>query len=440
MTHQLPPHAPLAARKRIVLFTYGSLGDLHPFLAIARGLRARGHDAAIASHPAYRQRVERLGVDFCPVRPDLPDPTVDPEVMARVMDPRLGADAVFRRGVLPRLREAYDDTLAAAEGADLLVSHTLTMTVPLVAEVAGTPWASAVLQPLAFFSAHDFPVLAPAPYLAPLRRLGPAVNRRLLAAIRRTLDRWVRPWHRLRADLGLPPAAANPILEGQHSPRLVLALFSRHFAPPQADWPPQTVQTGFPFLDRAGDAPLPPELPAFLDAGPPPLVFTLGSAAVMAAGGFYAAGAEAARRRRRRAVLVVGDDRRNRADLGVLPADVLAVPYAPYADLFPRAAAVVHQGGIGTTAEALRAGRPMLVMPYGHDQPDNADRIARLGLGRPLPRRAFTPARAAAELDRLLADPGYAQRAAAIGRQIRAEDGVAAACDALAALVAGTPR
>lgn len=432
-----PSSAPPTAPKRVLLCTYGSLGDLHPFLAIALGLRARGHDAVIASHPSYRERVERLGLGFRPVRPDLPDPERDPAAMARVMDPRVGAEEVFRHGVLPSLRAAYDDTLAAASGVDLLVSHTLTMTVPLVAATTGIPWASVILQPLTFFSAHDFPVLAPAPYLAKLRRLGPPANRALVAGMRRTLNRWLTPWRQLRADLGLPPTDANPILDGQHAPALVLALFSRHFALPQPDWPPQTVQTGFPFLDpdQDGDTPLPPELAAFLDAGPPPLVFTLGSAAVMAAGDFYAASAATAARLVRRAVLVVGDDPRNLADLRALPPDILAVPYAPYAALFPRAAAIVHQGGIGTTAEALRAGRPMLVMPYGHDQPDNADRVARLGVGRAIPRRSYTPSRAATELDRLLNAPSVERRAAALGDLIRAEDGADAAAAALERLL-----
>jgi UDP:flavonoid glycosyltransferase YjiC (YdhE family) len=209
---------------------------------------------------------------------------------------------------------------------------------------------------------------------------------------------------------------------------LVFALFSSLFAAKQRDWPPQTVVTGFCFLDQGG-AGVPSELASFLDAGPPPILFTLGSAAVFDAGAFYRESAEAAASLGRRAVLLVGGDPRNRP--APLPEGVVAVDYAPYAAIFPRAAAIVHQGGVGTTAEAMRAGKPMLVMPYAHDQFDNAVRVRRLGFARTIDRRRYTATRAAAELARLLDDPRITCRATAIGDQIRREDGVGAACDAL---------
>jgi UDP:flavonoid glycosyltransferase YjiC (YdhE family) len=177
---------------------------------------------------------------------------------------------------------------------------------------------------------------------------------------------------------------------------------------------------------------LPPK-PRFLDAGPPPLVFTLGSSAVVDAGPFYDHSVAAARLLGRRAVLLVGNDPRNQP--AALPDGIVAFAYAPYSDLFPRAAAVVHQGGIGTTAQAMRSGRPMLVMPYAHDQPDNAERVKRLGIARTIGRHRYTPARAAAELRHLLDNPLYRQRAAAVGEQVRQEDGVRAACDALEGLL-----
>src|SRR5262245_27952102 len=148
---------------------------------------------------------------------------------------------------------------------------------------------------------------------------------------------------------------------GQHSPALVLALFSKLLADKQPDWPPQTVITGFPFYDRDGEGGMSPELSNFLDTGPPPVVFTLDSSAVVDAGPFYEHSVAAAKLLGRRAVLLVGKDPRNRP--AALPAGIVAFAYAPYSELCPRAAAVVHEGGIGTTAQAMRSGRPMLVMP-----------------------------------------------------------------------------
>jgi UDP:flavonoid glycosyltransferase YjiC (YdhE family) len=183
-------------------------------------------------------------------------------------------------------------------------------------------------------------------------------------------------------------------------------------AEPQRDWPAHAHATGFPFFEQADG--LAPELERFLDAGDPPIVFTLGSAAVGTAGDFFRHSAEVAVSLGRRAVLLVGRDPRNRlADR--LPRGVIAVPYAPHAAVFPRASVVVHQGGIGTTGEAMRAGRPMLVVPYGHDQPDHAARLTRLGLARRVPRARYDAATAAREIRLLLEDASYAARAAETG-------------------------
>jgi len=114
-----------------------------------------------------------------------------------------------------------------------------------------------------------------------------------------------------------------------------------------------------------------------LAAGPAPVVFTLGSAAVLAAGRFYEFSAKAAIKLGVRAVLLIGTDPRNRLKQE-LPKTICVAEYAPYSALFNRSAMVVHQGGVGTTAQCLRAGKPMLIMPYSHDQPDNARRMRRL--------------------------------------------------------------
>jgi UDP:flavonoid glycosyltransferase YjiC (YdhE family) len=335
--------------------------------------------------------------------------------------------------LMPALRDSYADTLAAAAGADLLVSHPLTYATRLVAETTGIAWASTVLQPLGFFSIYDPPVFAAAPGVARLRLLGPLFHRFVFHVFKWTVRSWSAPWYRLRAELGLPPATQNPVFEGQQSPSLVLALFSPLLGTRQPDWPAKSVITGFPCYDRNGVPELPPALTRFLDDGPPPIVFTLGTSAVTDAGTFYQTSIAAARLLGRRAVLLVGKDPRNRPP--ALPEGVVAFDYVPYSDLFPRAAAIVHQGGIGTTAQAMRAGRPMLVMPYGHDQPDNGARVARLGIARVISRRDYRPERAATELRRLLEEPGFARRAAEVGERVRQEDGVAAACEAIEQLL-----
>lgn len=153
----------------------------------------------------------------------------------------------------------------------------------------------------------------------------------------------------------------------------------------------------------------------------------------MVAGPFYRHSVAAAGRLGRRAILILGKNPGNR--LPALPDGVAAFDYAPFSELFPRAAGIVHPGGIGTTGLAMRSGRPMLVVPYAHDQPDNAERLTRLGIARTILPQRYTAARAAAELRQLLDSPAYAQQAAAVGEQVRQEHGVGAACDALEALL-----
>ena len=415
-------------KKRILLSTFGSLGDLYPYLAIALGLKERGHLPVIATSAAYRQTVEGFGLEFYPVRPDIPDPSEMPDKIRRVMDQRRGTEAVLQEWVLPALPNSFDDLMNAAEGADLLVSHLLTFATPMVAELRGIPWVSTALQPSAILSAHDPPLFPQTALFARMPFLGPwfwKLYRRLLIRITRS---WFAPLYALRAELGMPPVPTVPLLDG-HSPWLVLALFSSLLAQPQPDWPRRTVVTGFPFLPSSDEGALPPELESFLINGPAPIVFTLGSSAVMTPGVFYKASAEAAARLGCRAVLLVGKD----AEVGSQPSsnDVLTVDYVPHAAIFPRAAAIVHQGGIGTTAEAMRSGRPMVVVPFAHDQPDNARRVERLGISRTVPRQQYSVNGAVGALRCVLEDPIYAQRAADVGQRVRADDGVGAACPAL---------
>ena len=431
----MPQHSPTRRPKRIVLTTFGSLGDLHPYVAIASGLRARGHDAILATSACYQQKIEALGISFRAVAPDS-DWVSDPRNMLRFMDPRLGLLRLAREVLLPVLRDSYDDLLAAVNGADLLVSPQFTLAARLVAEKTGIAWASSIHIPMFFFSAYDLSVLPVAPILSrQLHCLGRAFWGPLIWFAKRATRPVAKPWYRLRAELGLPAASeTNPLLDG-HSPALVLALFSKLLADKQPDWPPQSVITGFPVFDQEGQAALPSELTRFLNDGPPPIVFTMGTAVSANAGKFFEHSAAAAKLLGRRAVLIHKDPR-NR--IAALPRGVMACEYARFSELFSQAAAIVHHGGIGSTGLAMRAGRPTLIMPCAWDQPDNAERAKRLGIARSILPRHYMPERVAAELRELLDNPTYSERALQVADQMRDEDGVSAACDTLEALLART--
>jgi UDP:flavonoid glycosyltransferase YjiC (YdhE family) len=416
-----------------VLTTFGSLGDLHPYIAVGIGLRGRGHRVTIATSGVYRTKVEGEGLGFRPVRPDLAELQKDPDFMTRALHPRRGTEYIIRHLMMRWIEESYRDLKDIAGEAELLVGHPIAFATPVVAEELGKPWISVALQPVAMVSAFDPPSISGLPFLEWFRGFGPGFWKLFGKVARSVLRSWSGPVNRLRQRAGLREVA-NPLLDDMFSPFGTQAWFSKILAQPQPDWPPKTVITGFPFYDRLtpGEG-LSQELREFLDAGPPPVVFTLGSSAVFEAGDFFAESLAAVRRLGCRAVLLTGEDPRNQP-ARELPG-VIAASYAPYSKLFPRAVAVVHSGGVGTTAQTLRAGVPMCIAPWSHDQPDNARRCVNLGVARVVPRSGYLASRVAAELERLLTDGSFREAAARAAAAIAREDGVASACDGLESAV-----
>ena len=421
---------------RIVLNTFGSLGDLHPYLALAIGLRARGHHISVASSEVYRTKIEAEGFAFHAVRPNAGDLLKQPGLMAKLLDQRNGTDFLLRDYLIPRVREGFEDLLPLCRGADLLITHMAGFAGPIVADVLGLRWMSVALQPAAMFSRYDTLVVSKAPWLRHFYFLGPKFTGLLLKLADRETRRWARPIEELRRELGLK-VDRNPIMHGQYSPYGTLVLFSRHFAAPQPDWPPGAAQAGFLFYDALGSG-MPggspqeenlSRLEAFLAEGPPPVMFTLGSSAVMQAGDFYSESMKAASKLNLRAILLVGKEGQTRFSenqSGVFVAD-----YLPYSAVMPKVAACVHAGGIGSTAQALRAGCPALVVPWSNDQPDNAYRAQRLRVARVLPRTRYQARTAARQLAALLDRPQIRETASQISTAIQAEDSLKKACDAV---------
>jgi len=415
---------------RIVLNPFGSFGDLHPYLAIAIELKRRGHQAVVATSEIYRAKVEAEGVEFAAVRPDLGELMGQEGFLKLLWDAKNGTKHLMRDYLLPKIAESYADLLPVCEGADLLLTHFAAYAGPVVAEVRKMRWMSMVLQPTVFFSKYDPPVLAPAMWARHLYGLGTWVMPAMMKVAELEMASWVQPLLELRERVGLA-RGMNPLTHGQFSPYGTLALFSHHFAEPQRDWPAHTETTGFVHYDKPGEgfglSANTGELQRFLDAGPAPVVFTLGSSAVMMAERFFEESIAATKKLGVRAVMLAWKPDR----LGAVDDSILITDYAPYSELLPRAAVTVHAGGIGTIGQALRAGKPMLVVPWAHDQPDNAERCRKLGVGRTVSREAYRAERVARELDRLLNDQSYADKAHAIAQKIASEDGLKTACDAI---------
>src|SRR5690349_15608684 len=187
---------------RIVLSTFGSLGDLHPMIALALGLRERGHEPVFATAEYYRPKIEELGFELRALRPHMtPD---DPELAALVMDAKKGPENVLRGIIFPALRDTFEDLRRAAEGADFLIAGELIYGAPVLGELTGLPWANALLAPISFFSEYDPPVPPPFPGLAKLLGKARWIDRSIVRFGRFATRSWGQPVHDLRRELGLP--------------------------------------------------------------------------------------------------------------------------------------------------------------------------------------------------------------------------------------------
>ena len=341
-------------------------------------------------------------------------------------------DFLIRRLILHYLSDSARALDKIAKGASAIACTQFALSAPIIAEARNIPLIPVILQPMLMMSPHDPPQTADfwtllKPPVTPAKL---AWNRYFLFIVGLELKRrYAGRINRERRAYGLKPQTTSPIFPGPPADaRLVLGLYSEAFAPRPPDSPPNVALAGFPSFDSDSGAPetLDPELEAFLSDGDPPLVFTLGSFAVHAAGDFYRESVAAARALGRRALLLTGPGQMQSAP------DALVRAYAPHSLVFPRAAAIIHHGGIGTTGTALRSGKPQLVVPHMGDQADHGARITRLGLGGMIPSKRYNAARAGEVLGKLLADAATAQRARDFATRILAENGAEKGADAIA--------
>ncbi|CAN5285398.1 glycosyltransferase [soil metagenome] len=352
---------------QFLLSAIGSAGDVHPFIAIGQALHARGHAVRIAAMPPFEDRIRAAGLEFTALGTQADYQRLVER--AELWHPRRGARLIFDE-LLARLPQAHATIAALATPDTILVGSTLSWGMRLVQEQTGLAAATVHLSPTCIQSA-----IAPAvlPGIGDLGRL-PTWSTRLLqsAAERWVLDPWLAPrLNRVRAELGLAPVR-QIVSRWMHSPDLVIAAWPGWFAPRQPDLPPHSLTTGFArFAEPMTE--LDSSLESFLQAGEAPIGITPGSA--MAHGdAFIASAVDACSARGRRAVLVTPYDTIVPRDL---PGTVHRIGYAPFARLLPRLSALIHHGGIGSSAQALAAGLPQLVVPFAHDQFDNAKRLER---------------------------------------------------------------
>lgn len=401
---------------RVLIFTFGTRGDIQPYVALARALTDRGHSAAICTAEGFRALIESAGVDYLHMNNDMLE--LVQHAMPQMSGPR-DSYKIFR-AMGPAQRSALRDQWTAAQSYEptIIVFHPKALGAFHIAEKLAVP---AVLSlPLPFFTpTREFPI----PFIGRWP-LGGRANRLSYQFQRVTALAYGGMLNAFRAELELPPIRrTDPMLRDRTGrPLPVLYAFSRHVRPVPADYPAHAHVTGYWFLDTPHTWAPPPELRRFLAAGPPPIYVGFGS---MGFGGGadrrYAAIIDAVRRVGSRAIVSSGWNTTAAIDSSD---DVLVIESAPHDWLFPQMSAVVHHGGSGTTAAGLRAGRPTLVCPVLGDQPFWAHQVHQRGAGpEPLPWRQLTADGLEPRLRRLVTEPRFKEVAQTVSTLLAAEDG-----------------
>lgn len=416
--------------KNVLILTYGSRGDVEPFIALALGMQAAGYSVSLATAERFGDWVKGFGIPFHPITGAALALIDSPEAKTMIEGTggRLGvamAGIRMMRKAGPSTRQMMHDAWAAAQSAnpDLIVFHPKILAAPHIAEKLRVPAAMATLQPL-IVPTSAFPASLPAIPIPGYNRLSYA----LVPLAYRTFRKSANAFR--EGTLGLPPVnAGREILMPKGAGTIpVLHAFSPTVLPRPDDWSDHAHITGYWRLQDDNTYEPPPKLAAFLDGGPPPVFVGFGSMTSRDPKTLGRIVVQALRRADQRGIVATGW-----AGLEVEESDeIISTPAVPYRWLFPRMAAVVHHGGAGTTAEGFCAGVPSVICPFFADQPFWAARSVTLRVGaRPVPRKKLTPDRLARSIMQAVHDPRLRTNAQVLAAKLRNEDGVATAVETI---------
>jgi rhamnosyltransferase subunit B len=431
----------MPAPPKILLVTFGSRGDVHPFVAVGQALLREACRAVVATSADHRDLILSAGLEFAEIGPDAAEVLarlgLDMSALARNMtqDDRF----LFEKIVFPHLKQGFNTLDPHCQECDAIISHPIAFFAQAAAKKRRIPLVLLTLSPVLLYSAHDPPKGAGWPFVAePAGRLALAYNRLALRVAAELAWAWAAPLRRFRRELGLPPRDGFGFFSAPDPSVETIALFSPLLARAHPHDGERVLVAGQSFFDdaRAEDPAERAGLERFLAEGPAPIVFTLGSFFVHDGLSHYRAALAAAWALGERAVLLA-----RREDVAALQHEagpkVFVGSYLRHSVLFPRARMVVHHGGVGTSGQAMKAGRPQLVTPYLGEQHDNAARLKRLGVARVLPGKRVTTATLAQELAALRADAACAASAQAVAAKVAQEDGATVAARRIKVLAQG---
>lgn len=411
---------------KVLILTYGSRGDVQPYVALGLGLKARGHEVVLATSERFRDFVETHSLRYGHVSDDLLA-IIDTDEGKDLLEKGSSLYQVVKssirlsRQVAPLQRAMMGETWDVARDfrPDIIVYHSKAGAAPHIAEKLGVPCVLATPIPM-FVPTQAFRFI-----VFPNWKFGGWYNKASYRLILFLTNRvWARYIRDFRASVGLarlkshdmrqmPDGSDIPILHG-HSEAVL---------PRPDDWPATAHVTGYWFLDRKVGWTPPREVTAFLDAGPPPVYVGFGSMSGRDPERLARTVVEALQSTGLRGIIATGWGGLKVDDL---PETILKIDQVPHEWLFPRVAAVVHHGGAGTTAAGLRAGKPSVIVPFFGDQPFWGSLVHKIGAGpKPIRRSRLTAEALASALREATGSKALIATAARIGERIRSEDGVA---------------
>lgn len=354
-----------------ILVSFGTNGDINPYVALGEALKNRGYGVKIMTNELFRNLVESRGLQFVQVG----TAREFREIVGHksFFHPVKSFNFVVRHLIIRYMRGFYEAILREATSGTVIISQSFAPATRIVHEKYQIPYITVNLQPFSFWSYAHPPVY---PGLNFLERLSPSLKRSMLQFVnKRYIDKkFASGLNPFLKELGLK-SQDNFFFNWLYSPQLVIGAFPEWYARPATDWPVNTRLTGFIALEEAGE--LPVKVAEFLRNGKPPLVFTFGSS-MQNASRFFKEAIVAVNRLKRRAIFITA----NPAEISdSISGDILVSGYIPFRMVFPHIEAIIHHAGIGTISHAMAAGKPQLMVPFAHDQPDNASRAEKLGSG-----------------------------------------------------------
>lgn len=410
---------------RILLLALGTRGDIQPFIALGKRLRSAGYDVAVCASSSFAPWIREHGLEYAYMNNDIID-LVNSDAGRRAMEGTGGVADIPKRMIesarqfKPIFRRALAEQWEAAQGAQVIIYNPNAVGGYHIAEALGILGIMTDAIPT-WVPTSAFPHI-----VAPDLKLGGWYNRlthRLIGVTPRLLfGSVVSQWRKETLKLPPRPLFASELVRADGQPVPALLSFSPRVVAPPPDWPESVRVTGYWFLDEGQNWQAPPSLLEFLDAGPPPVFIGFGSMAGRNPAKTARVVLDALARSGQRGLIVTGWGGLSVPDP---PPGVYVTEFVPYDWLLPRVAAVVHHGGAGTTSAGLRAGKPTVICPFVADQPFWGRRMAELGVGpTPIPQRKLTADNLAKAMREAVTDAEMRRRAAELGENIQAEDGL----------------